>query len=439
MGRWGGISVASLLLFTVGPAAAAPAQRQDDGAVIYIAARGDSLYGLARQHMLRMGDYPVVQRLNRIADPHRIPVGTRLRFPIRLLRTEPLSMRLVAYRGDLGIQRDGTVTAPAIGLDIAQGSILQTGIAGYATIQLSDGSRFSLPSQSRVKIGAARRILMTGGVDIDLVVERGRVETEAAPVPVDKGRFRLRTPIAVSAVRGTKYRVAYEADGTNSLTEVLEGTVGVGADANVPTPIEAGFGAGVSPDGRLYKDRLLAPPVLRDPGRVHVDPLVTLTLDALPDARGYHVQIGADAGFVDVIAAMRSAGPEVAFPAIPNGRWFVRVSAIGPGGLEGMTQSYAIRRVLTGLDASADALGPDIFRFRWSGAGEGRRFYRFQLLRQGQGTVPVVDEPALEGEELRIAGLTPGTYSWRVGVRQLADGDDSENWLPAQTLIVAAP
>jgi len=94
--------------------------------------------------------------------------------------------------------------------------------------------------------------------------------------------------------------------------------------------------------------------------------------------------------------------------------------------------------VLTGLSASASA-DADGMRFKWSGEGEGRRTYHFQLVRADRRDVPVVDEPGLAGDEVTLRDLGPGTYFWRVGVRQASGADVTENWLPFEKLIVAAP
>ena len=165
-------------------------------------------------------------------------------------------------------------------------------------------------------------------------------------------------------------------------------------------------------------------------------PAVALAFEPVPDAVGYHVQIASDAGFIDIAAEARTREPAATFADIGNGNWFVRSTAVAASGLEGMTQSYAMRRVLTGLNASAEAID-DGYSFRWFGAGEGQRLYRFQLLGQEDGTVPLIDEPGLVEDALGLKGLAPGTYYWRVGVEQYAEGTETVNWMPAEKLIIA--
>lgn len=130
--------------------------------------------------------------------------------------------------------------------------------------------------------------------------------------------------------------------------------------------------------------------------------------------------------------------PVAGFAGIPDGSLFVRVSAIAASGLEGLSQTFAMRRVLTGLAATARA-GADGTRFAWDGAGEGQRIYRFQLAHDEKGAMPLVDEAGLTDQSITLTALPPGEYWWRVGVRQSAADGEIENWLPFEKFTIAAP
>lgn len=405
--------------------------------VFYTMKRGENLFTLGQKFLNRPIDYRVVQRLNRVPDAHTIPIGSVLRIPVTLLKTEPLNAQLVAMRGTVRITQSGRTLAPRVGMPLPQGSVLETGEDGFATLTLPNGSRTSLPTRTRLRIDHLRRILLTGSLDYDLVVEAGKVETRAAPLGTDpNSRFRIRTPRAITAVRGTQFRVGYPDDA--SLTEVLEGKVVAGPSEAAAEALATGYGARVSPDGRVNKEALLAAPDLLVPGKVQVDPQVRLTLSALPQAREYRVSIATDAGFSDVIADQRAEATAFSFDGIPNGSLFVRVSAIALSDLEGLSQTFAMRRVLTGLSASA-AMDADTMRFNWGGNGEGRRLYHFQIVRDAQDGVPLVDEAGLTDAGIMLKRLQPGVYFWRVGVRQTSGDDVTENWLPFEKFTVSAP
>ncbi|MBT2188997.1 FecR domain-containing protein [Sphingobium nicotianae] len=404
----------------------------------YTMQKGDNLYTLAGRYFLHLSDYRAVQGLNRIANPRRIPVGKVIGIPVRLLRVELLSARLVAARGDVRAWNGARILPVSTGMALPIGTAVETGANGFLTIELPNGSRTTLPTRSRIVIRQLRRFLLGGAIDYDLEVGAGKAETEATPLGPGKGDLRVRTPRAVSAVRGTRFRVGY--DGEQTSAEVLEGVVGVGAGNDPSEAVEAGFGARIASNGQIREEALLPPVDLVDPGKVQIDDEVDLQLNAVAEASAYHVQIGKDAGFVDVVADLLVVQPDARFANIANGNWFVRATAISQSGLEGLYQTYSMKRRLTGLSASAEG-SSDTLRFRWNGAGEGWRVYRFQMMRADPATLPIVDEGGLGNEGLELHHFEPGIYYWRVGVRQFAmEGSQvemTEKWLPFEKLIVA--
>jgi hypothetical protein len=431
------------------PALAAPARTPSsaqptdiayaaEDTVIYQIRGGETLFTLAARYLNRQTDYLAVQKANRIANPHRIPEGTRLRIPLALLKGEALVARLVAVRGNVSLKSGGRDIAPTVGMDVTQGSALETGADGFLTLSLPNGSRTSLPTLTRMRIERLRRIVLTGSIDYDFTVDMGKVETKAAPLGDDRnGRFRIRTPRAIAAVRGTQFRVGFAAD--TSLAEVLEGTVAAGAGkGNADASLTAGLGAVVAAGGGLRTEALLAAPDLVQPGKVQVDPVVQLALAPVGQASSYHIQVGEDAGFTKVIAEARSDTGAFSFGGLPNGGLFVRVSAVATSGLEGMAQTYAMRRVLAGLAASA-GLDGDAMRFAWGGEGEGKRLYHFQLGLADPAKPLLVDEAGLEQDGIALRHLGPGIYRWRVGLRQMTEQGVVENWLPFEKLTVAGP
>ncbi|MBP6031016.1 MAG: FecR domain-containing protein [Sphingobium sp.] len=447
MGRHTGLAPGLLLLASLclaATASPAPAQSaQDADTIPYIFRKGDTLYTLARAYMQHRDDWRAVLQRNRIGNAYAIPPGRRIFIPTRLLKSEPLTARIIAFKGTGSQTPLAGAPAPlAKDMRIEPGAVVETGPSSFATLELSNGSRITLPSATRIRVRAMRHFLLTGSVDFDFLVEQGRVETSVTPLKGAADRYRIRTPIATAAVRGTNFRVGLDGAEGSSLTEVIEGVVGVGAgkaaeDSKAALAVERGFGASASADGRLAKEALLAPPELIEPGRVQTDPIVRLSLAPVSGARAYHVQIARDAGFVALEGEATSRTPEVSFADIPNGRWFVRVTALAHSGLEGMPQSYAMRRVLAGIAASAEQ-GADGWRFAWSGSGSGRRVYHFTLRPERAGAAALVDEPGLSSDAITLTDLPPGTYLWRVGLRQYEAGEEVTNWLPAQRLIVAA-
>jgi hypothetical protein len=439
--KWAQLGAISLLACAA-PLAAKTAQRPAE-TIAYTLKSGESLYSIAARHFTQKSNYAAVQRLNHVRFPQRMAPGTVVQIPLQFLKSKQLTGQIIAFRGDVEIANGGLRTAPRVGLPINEGMGLQTGAAGFVTLVLSNGSRITIPSNSKLRVSRMREIVLTGSTDFEFSLDRGRAETKATPAKDANSRFRLRTPIAVSAVRGTVFRIGYEPGDTPSLTEVVEGNVAVGSTASgavsVAVGIPAGFGATASRSGKIGKEALLIAPEILSPGKTQKEALVRLALEPVDTARGYHTQLAKDAGFTDIVSEIRVSAPRAEFSGISDGTYFVRSMAIAPSGLEGLSESYSIKRQISTVGGSAGAAGPDRFEFKWFGEGAGKRLYRFQLFEGSSKGIALVDEAGLESSEISLTGLPPGTYFWRVGVRQFSGEGLSQNWTEPEKFTVSAP
>lgn len=415
------------------------ARAQGDDVTTYTMKSGDTLATLAARYFIRSQDYAAVQRLNMVTDPHRMSIGKVLRIPSRLLKSKPIDASLVAYRGTISVTSNNRALTPVVGMGVTEGMQLATGADGFLTFALSNGSRITLPSRSRVSVRSLRQFLLGNATDVDIMVDQGRAETNVTPLPNPASRYRLRTPTAVSAVRGTTFRVGYVAGSADSLTEVVEGKVDVGIGGKPASLIQAGSGAIVGKDGGVAIEQLLPAIALLSPGKVQKDVDVSLTLDAAESARQYHTQLSSDAGFVDLVAEAYTTTPQVGFSGIGDGTYFVRAAAVSANGLEGLTQTYSMKRRLSTLGGAIEKSDDGRFAFKWFGDGKGERLYRFQIATAADFAAPLVDETGLQGKDIAISQLSPGDYFWRIRVLQFGDGEIGENWTAPEKLIVSKP
>ncbi len=402
---------------------------------VYDVKAGDTLIGLASAYFTQAGDYLSVQRSNRVANPRRMPIGSQLRIPVNLLRFTPVQLQVVSFSGNVTVSTGGAQRVPTVGQIIPEGSVLQTGRGGFITLSGGAGSQLSLPSQSRARVKSARRYLIDNSLDVEFEVLEGRGTFQ--PPQLRRGeRYRVRTPQAVSAVRGTTFRVFLGQDGEHSGTEVIEGTVALSSDVATRN-IAAGFGAVTASNGAIAEERLLPPTALADPGRVQTEEGLQFAVRPVEGATSYRLQIARDAGFVETIAETVETGPQFALEGLPNGTYFVRAAAIAQSGIEGLTEAFSFRRQRLGVEASA---GPaelaNGFRFAWRHVGEGPALYNFRLWHDGQEARPVLDEIAMEQREYTLTDLAPGVYHWQVGAVQQGDGELLTVWGAPQKLTI---
>ena len=398
---------------------------------------GDTLAALAGKALVHPRDWQALARINHVADPRRLAIGRVLTIPAVLLRREALTASIAAFSGQVAVVPGG---AARVGAAIGEGAVLQTGANSFVTLALSDGSRVTLPSQSRIRIEALQRVVLDGRLERRFAIEAGRGDFGVTPRERDTDRFLVRTPVAVAAVRGTEFRVAHDDRRASSVIGVVEGNVAgraQAARAEIAVPAGAGAVIGIAAARTAV---LLPPPGLEHPGRVQDDPAVLLTTDRTPGVVR-RVQLARDAGFIDLFAETETATNDARFENVANGTIYARLTAIDGDGVEGLPASYAIERFLSGIDASAGAMPgpPRRTLFRWQPSGSGTRSYDFVLARDAALVDRIIDAPGLAGTEMTVTGLAPGSWFWRVTVTASDGGKRFTRVFPVRTLTIAAP
>ena len=435
-----------VLAGTVGPAAAETHPSQPaaqtipgmsplhmvDPPITYAVRKGDNLYNLARFYMLRLDDYRIVQKLSRVRNPYALRIGKTLTIPRSVLRSDRLAAKVIAFRGSATV--DGK--AVALGALISEGAHIRTGANAYMSIGLADGSTVTLPSQSQVRVERLRRIHLTNELDRLFTLEDGRTQTQVTPRTNGRDRFEMRTPISVAAVRGTDFRVSLLNGGQTSTAEVLEGHVdftGIGTEVM----LDPGTGARFATSQTVGPVPLLPAPDILDPANIQYEQDLSFRLIPLAGAVHYRVQIARDAGFLDIMEETVVSELQARLPALPNGDYFVRVTAIDVNAIEGRPRVVAFERHLNAVRGTFQLLRKHRYLFKWQNMGEGEHAFRFFLARADTPERPVIDEPALSRKDLVITNLAAGEYVWRVQASEVSNGRRYANWSSPQTFTVA--
>ena len=424
-----------LLLLLAAPqpiAASAPAEAR------YRVKKGDTLFDLAQDYFIRPSDYRIVQRLNKVSDPRLLPVDKTLHIPRRLLRTVAVQGQIVAFRGDVSIISGGQRQPAAIGSQVPEGAVVATGAKAFVTFALPDGSRVSLPSNSRVGIGRLRQTLLTREVERAFRLQGGRSEWDVTKAKSRGDSFNVSTPVATAAVRGTQFRVTYDDATGQSTLGVVEGAVAVKSAAIRDDLVQAGRGIAMAPGGSGGQSPLAEAPALERPNAVQKDERIDFRAATVPDASGYIFELSTDAGFVDRVAELLAPEPVASFDGLPNGTYFVRTSINAQDGIQGLANTYSFERRLnrialetpeeSGLD------GRKAYRFRWRGEGEGEVQYRFTLARDDAGMNRVIDQPGLKAPDIAVTDLAPGIYYWQIWSIRFEDGKFVDTVTPPQKL-----
>lgn len=399
----------------------------------HVIAPGDTLIDIAQRMLRQPSRWPVLQRHNGIADPHRLRPGSTLRIPVSLLRPEPVVAHVTDLHGDARADQQPL----AAGRTIAQGQILTTAEQSFVTVELVDGSRLTLQPGSRLRIEELARLRGTTVPQTRLELLSGRIESAVAKLVGPRPHYVVKTSGATIGVRGTRFRVA-TAD--QAQTEVTDGSVAVGG-ARRTTVLREGQGLLIAANGEPGTARnLLPPPTLDGLPALQERIVLRLAFPAIAGAAGYRVQVASGSSFTTPIAEARTAQPEAKFADLADGDYTVRVRAVDPLGLEGRDADFSFRLkarpeppFLTSPPAGAKLRG-DSAEFAWAKAPEAAG-YRIQLARDAGFAQLLADVDALRSESFRPAAtLAEGDYFWRV--RSLRSDGDAGPWSDSQHFLL---
>ena len=317
----------------------------------------------------------------------------------------------------------------------ARGKLLRPAKARSPRLSLPDGSHIALPSNSRIRFDRLRIIALTGALDRVLSLQKGRAESTVTPMTDPNSRYVISTPVAVTSVRGTVFRAAFDPADSHQSAGVLKGLVTV-ANARTTSTAHVDEGVTATLQGVSGPKALLPAPAL-----AHVDFMQTddeLKFEVVPvrGAKSYRLTVAADDAIASPLLEKLTVSTTVEAPSLPDGAYYAQISAIAPDGLEGLAAIYPFYRLRAGLKnvvVSREGAG---YLFKWEATGDAPVTYHFELRRTGDAGAAVIDEPALTEAHFAVKSLPPGDYHWRVTAARKRDGRRVETWFDSQTLQV---
>ena len=406
---------------------------------------GDTLEGLSQSYFGTPRLWHQLQARNKVKDPRQLQPGSVVWIPVGLLPAESAQVEFV--HGDVKVHtaEPGASTNPAAaanppvaaGTMLAEGTRLQVGPDGFVTVRLADGSVVKVSAQSDVQLRQLRRRGRAGSVQSVVEIQRGSVESSVAPSTDASRRFEVRTPRAVTSVRGTRFGVALSESG-DTTAAVLQGAVAVQSrTADNPaqhnaaaTVLQPGQGLAVQADGTVGSPRSLlpAPDLTSLPAAVHDLGLLALNVPGQAGANAYQAIVARDAELTQVLRSGTFANGQLRWKGLDDGQYFISVRAIDAEGIAGLPTTQPLTVKTQPVPPLYQKPAPDAVV---SNAGgqllctqvAGVRWYRIQVATQADFNAPVLDESRLDSCTLSVAQLPVGRYFWRAAsVRELPGG-----------------
>lgn len=436
------LAAGAVLMTSLAPGAWAADQKDETPHVVQV---GDTLEGLSQSYFGTPRLWHQLQARNKVKDPRQLQPGSVVWIPLGLLPAESAQVEFV--HGDVKVHtaEPGASTNPAAaanppvaaGTMLAEGTRLQVGPNGFVTVRLADGSIVKVSAQSDVQLRQLRRRGRAGPVQSVVEIQRGSVESSVAPSTDASRRFEVRTPRAVTSVRGTRFGVALSESG-DTTAAVLQGAVAVqsrtadnSAQHNAAaTVLQPGQGLAVQADGTVGSPRSLlpAPDLTSLPAAVHDLGLLALNVPGQAGASAYQAIVARDAELTQVLRSGTFANGQLRWKGLDDGQYFISVRAIDAAGIAGLPATQPLTVKTQPVPPLYQKPAPDALV---SNAGgqllctqvAGVRWYRIQVAHQSDFNAPVLDESHLDSCTLSVAHLPVGRYFWRAAsVRELPGG-----------------
>ncbi len=200
--RFGGICSTALFLILI---LSAPAVAEE---WIYTVRPGDNLWNLTERHLKSMEYVQQLQQLNQVRNPYVIPPGSKLRIPVAWAKQQDIFAQAVSVYGTATLQRKDQERMPIEqGMQLLMGDEIHSGNDAFVTVEFADGSQMRVQENTQLRLENMRMFGDYGLIDTLVDVRQGRTENSVPKKSEKATRFKIKTPSAISSVRGTDFRV----------------------------------------------------------------------------------------------------------------------------------------------------------------------------------------------------------------------------------------
>lgn len=296
---------------------------------------GDSIWKVAEKYTTSVNNWAEIQTLNKIREgpDRRILPGTRILIPVSMLKQQPAPAIVIAVSGEAGVVRaNGDSETLITGSKLYSGDRVVTADGQSLRIQFADKSELQVQANTVIVLDKLSHHKDTGMVDTRIRLNSGSVKTWVEKLKPESN-YEIKTPAAVTAVRGTAFRLSSTSQ--FSRTEVTEGTVGVSA-GDIEKSVKSGYGIVAEKDKPLPEPvKLLPPPEISD--NLSKDKTVlSISWKKLEGAKFYRYQLASDEKFNQLVVDSLTESNKIEINDLKPGRYYLLVRGVDQYKLEGL-------------------------------------------------------------------------------------------------------
>ncbi len=394
-------------------ATGAAAVDEDEGLLLYKFQPRDTLSSLVSTYMQGPNALQQIIKLNKIAKPNTMPVGYQLKIPRHLIKFSPSTATVTRLNCRTSVRLEGDTAVPVqLGDTLVEGAVLRIPAGCQLAVTLEDASVLRMMSGAVIKLKTLRRNMLENSPEVRVELLDGRVEVD---VPRKRqggdAPFEIRTPSSVAGVRGTEFRVGFDARKRNSQVEVVTGVVAAQGRADRDAQrANAGQGVPIQTDGKaLPVENLLVAPRFVQGAVTGSGSDWLLSFNAPTEAKQTLVRQSEDASFTFIYSEEMLTEPKLVVAELGAKTVFLQWASVSASGITGYTANYGICKGFKRLDDWRCNIN-----FNMTGLTNPR--LRFEKFEEKGPTLVVLDQDIKlsANDQLVLRGVPSGQYQWKL-------------------------
>lgn len=383
--------------------------------------KGTNLIEITRKFCTSEYHWKEIAKINNLQPPYLISPGDVLFAPIELLKVEKLSAKVASVIGGVFIVQNGKkLNQVSKGDLIYPGQTLVTEDDGFTHLVYPDNKYTRISSGSKFTLTYLVR-LSDKSLKAEFFLEKGRITHEVKKQLEVNETFTTRTPVSVTGVRGTEFRLKLSDENINTV-ETLKGVVSV-KGATGTLALKKGEGTkvakGMSPEPPKILPKTPDTPAINDIFKV-----LPVKIDAPVETNisQYRLRVTTDKkGDTTVLEKLTEPGSSFTLLALQDAVYWGFLTAINDEGFESLPAqpfTFEVRTIPSAPIFISPQDGKVTFdttvKSKWLQA-EGVESYHLQLAKDSEFTLIELDLD-LKDTSYAFDDLAPGTYYLRVQV-----------------------
>lgn len=264
--------------------------------LLYTVKKNDTVWGVCKTYVRDPLCWKKLVEYNQLANPKYLPPKSILRIPKAWLIDHATTALVIAVEGDVLVVRDASKVEAQlnIGDQLSQQDIVKS-MNGTAMIQFADDSRLLLKANSSIRMASLQFYDPSQLVNTRIELLKGRVKAQVEKLTNKNSQYKISTPAAVAAVRGTEFRVGRS---ENTLgepvvmrTELLSGALEVASDSNKQDIVSGQAVLAVEGEGVSQPVKLLPRPLMAINEQKELALPLNLEWQAIDKATSYKITL----------------------------------------------------------------------------------------------------------------------------------------------------